>query len=115
MQNEKAQQKVSEWLLDLGTHEIYDAFSISQDFINCTGIKKIPWLGDEQSAEFFSKAIDARGLGGVKPTSDKPLVDTTTIAEACYRDYGNDEPYASKMGRGSHIHELIGAIKRAGN
>ena len=108
-------QKVSEYLIDCGTHDIFDAFEISQDFIKCTGIKKVPWIGEEQSAEWFGKAIDDRGIGGVKPKGDKPLVDCTQMAEACYREYGGDLPYPEKMGRGSHIHALIGAIKANGN
>ena len=108
-------QKVSEYLADCGTHQIYDAFEISQDFINCTGIKKVPWLGLEQSAEYFGQAIDERGLGGDKPQGDKPLVDCTTMAEACYRDFGGGKSYTAKFGRGSHIRELIDAIKRNGN
>lgn len=108
-------QKVSEYLNDCGTHEIYDAFTISQDWIKCTGIKEIPWLNDTQSAEWFGDAIDARGIGGIKPKGEAPLVDCTAMAEACYRKYGGDLPYADKFGRGSHIRELIDAIKRNGN
>lgn len=108
-------QKVSEYLIDCGTHDIFDAYEISQDFINCTGIAKVPWIGSEQNAEWFGKAIDDRGIGGVKPEGKGPLVDCTAMAEACYREYGGELPYGQKMGRGSHIRELIDAIKRNGN
>jgi hypothetical protein len=112
---DKKLQKISEYLIDCGTHEIFDAFTISQDFIKCTGINNVPWIGLEQNAEWFGKAIDARGIGGKKPTGKGPLVDCTAMAEACYRVYGGDLPYADKMGRGSHIRELIGAIIKNGN
>ena len=106
-------KKVSEWLAELGSHEIYLHNAIAWNFQEETGEIEIPWKSSSYEQE--KQAMDARGKGGTLDKTDEPLAAASDIAYACYRKYAGDEKAEPKFGMGSQFWEHVNAIKRAGN
>ena len=57
-------QKISEWLNDYGSHDIYTAKFVAEDFEKCTG-QKWPKYIRTFSTQETRDTIEARGLGVV--------------------------------------------------
>lgn len=102
--------KVSEWLAECGSHDIYNAAQIAQDFTERTGEAPC-WATHTVAAT--AQAMKARGLGGT--LRGKPQ-DVTAwgyeIAGALARKYANFT--SEKMGRGFLFFDCLEALRRAG-
>lgn len=99
---------ISQWLTDLGSHEIYIAKAIGDDFTKWTG--EIPcWK--THSAESTKRAIANRGLGGTLTTPDKNAwgYEIAFALASKYADFRS-----IKNGRGSMFHDCLDALEKAG-
>lgn len=100
---------ISQWLTDLGSHEIYYAESIGKDFTNWTGEAPC-W--PIHNAEQTRDAINARGLGGsYEGSSDAAYGYEIARALAAKYAGGFDSP---AMGRGTEFRHCLEAIEKAG-
>lgn len=106
-------KKVSEWLSELGTHQILDCEAAKIDFTKDTG--EPPCWGDGYTRKAMQKQIDDRGKGGSLKESDCRLIGSCDVAHALYCKYAGDEVAADKYGMGSQFREYLGAISRNGN
>jgi len=100
-------QKVSEWLGWLGSHDIYDAKAIGEDFKDKTGQEPC-W--HVWSAKEVRQAIKKRGLGG-NFHGNAPAVAGFEIAEALAMKFADFR--SPCMGRGSIFSDCVEAIKKA--
>ena len=103
--------KVSKWLADFGSHDIYNANATEQDFLDSTGnFASFPkhTVGDTK------KAIGDRGLGGNIDGDDEDLVCYGwEIAEHLASDLAKFS--SDKFGRGSRFRDSVAAIEAAGH
>jgi hypothetical protein len=103
-------QKISEWLNECGSHDIYHADKIGEDFTECTGEQPCwPVHSRKQTAA----AIEARGLGGNLKEEDVPLCYGYEMAEALA--YKIAKFQSNKMGRGSLFRDCVSALAKAGH
>lgn len=107
-------QKVSEWLNDIGTHSILDCEAAKEDFEKETG-DVAPWSSGYSRKQMIGQ-IEARGKGGQLSDEDdgKRLIDSLSVAYACYGRYSGNETAESKFGMGSQVREYVQAIIRNG-
>lgn len=104
--------RVSQWLIDLGSHEIYIADNIGEDFTKWTG-EPVCW--PIHTPESTRAAIDRRGLGGsVNVKHERELLAYGyEIARALAHKYANGFD-SIKMGRGSEFRDCLAALEAAG-
>jgi hypothetical protein len=98
---------VSEWLAEIGSHDILNHADMSKDFIEATGEQPC-WTA--HTVADTRKAIERRGLGGscAGPDDDK-VAYGYEVAESLARKFGRGFS-SDKMGRGSIFRDCIEAI-----
>lgn len=101
-------QKVNEWLARIGSHDIYDAKAIGEDFKDHTGEDPC-W--HVWSAKQVRSQIKLRGLGG-SFNGKAPAVAGFEIASALALKFADFR--SSCMGRGFLFHECLDALRRKG-
>lgn len=102
--------KVSEWLAEHGSHNIYDAKRAAEDFKKKTGLEPC-WIA--HSAKEMVSMIKARGLGGSLKGS-APCVAGYEIAEALAETLANSDTHRRFHGRGSRFDAALMALQQAG-
>ena len=101
--------KVSEWLAQLGSHDIYDAKGAAEDFKKETGLEAC-W--SVRSASEMKAAIMARGLGGTFH-GDQPAVSGYEIAESLADKFAPEVKRPTMHGRGSRFSVALEALQQA--
>jgi|SRR3990167_8393053 len=101
--------KISEWLAQLSSHEIYDAEKIAKDFTKNTGLKPC-W--HVYSAKAIRGMIKARGLGG-SFSGEKEAVAGYDIAESLAETLANSTAHRRFNGRGSRFDAALTALRTA--
>lgn len=107
-------QKISEWLSDCGSHEIYGLKGIAADFEKCTG-QIFPSYVRTYSTEETRAAMTARGLGGTlaqNPEKSDRVVWGYVMAQDFAAHLAQFQ--TTKIGRGFIMRECIEAIAKAG-
>lgn len=106
-------KKVSEWLSELGTHNILDCAAAKADFEKETG--ETPCWHDGYSKAEMQRMIDGRGKGGsLSGADDMKFIGTQDIAEACADKYVPQPWYHGKMGMGFAVRSCIEKISESG-
>jgi hypothetical protein len=107
--NTTAREKVAAWLETLGSHDIYDANAMAEDFSKETGEQPC-WT--VHTAQQTRKAIRERGLGGTLTDTSKPLAYGYEVASALAYKYAN-QFRSGMVGRGSMFRDCLAALKGA--
>ena len=102
--------KVSEWLAQLDSHNIYDAQGVAEDFKKETGLEPC-W--PTHSAREVVGMIKARGLGG-SFHGNAPAVSGYEIAETLAENFTKSEDHRRFHGRGSRFRAALIALEMAG-
>lgn len=101
-------KKLSEWLSELGSHEIYASDSLGLNFTEETG-EPVCW--HDSTPKEMRARIEARGLGG-HLDGNAPAIAGYEIAEALAQKYAK---YLSPaMGRGRRFWDCVEALKKLG-
>lgn len=107
-------QKISDWLNDCGSHEIYGLQGIAADFEKCTG-QIFPDYVQTFSTEQTRAAMMDRGLGGTlsqNPENSGRVVWGYRMAQDFAAHLAQFQ--TTKIGRGFIMRECIEAIAKAG-
>ena len=106
-------QKISEWLNDYGSHDIYTAKFVAEDFEKCTG-QEWPKYIRTFSTQETRDTIEARGLGVVlaRVPHNARVVWGYAMAEDFARNLADFT--SSAMGRGSIMRSCVAALEGAG-
>jgi hypothetical protein len=104
--------KISEWLLEMDSHDIARSDEAKADFRKGTGLEPV-W--PEYTHRQVKKAIIDRGLGGnLKPgPDDLKLANGWEMAEALARKYVNYSGSRAE-GRGRRFRDAIAALQENG-
>lgn len=102
-------KKAHEWLSELGSHEIYDAAKVAEDFKKETGLDPCWHVTD---AKAMVNRIKNRGLGG-SLKGDQPVTSGYEIAEALAENLAKSTAFNMFSGRGSRFRSALEALKEA--
>lgn len=108
----EGKKSISEFLSELGTHDIHDARLLGEAFAAETGLAVPRW--PTYTAKQMQNRIDARGKGGTVDVSfPGRMISTLDVAEYLS---GKLVPgfYHNKMGMGFAVRACIEALERAG-
>ncbi len=105
-------KSVSEWLSELGTHSIYEAEWLVENFKEETG-EKADWPA--LTYKTMLKMVQDRGLGGnLSGEVSDMFTDTFRAAYWCYNKYAKGKGADEYHGRGTQVRAWIAAIKEVG-
>ncbi len=100
--------KISEWLAELDSHEIYESDLLEADFIERVG--KIPCWPSLTAAQ-MRRQIASRGLSGDFDAGDgERFVCGNVVAEYLADKYGTHKEYMTKRGLGSRFRKAMESI-----
>lgn len=104
-------QKISEWLSQCGSHEIYPLKALSEDFEKCTGLPFPPYI-QKHTLKETQEQMRARGLGGtLQPTKERVVWGYVMAADFARHLVTFVSPAS---GRGRIFYDSIAAIEKGG-